>query len=251
MGKFTGKRVLITGGSSGIGLATAKLFASEGAQVIITGRDREKLELAKATLPGSAVCLVNDAGDIANIPSFFREISTIGKLDTMVLNAGFVQAGSLLDISSEQFDNAINVNVKSVFFSIQETVRQNLFASNATVVAVTGIINQGGREGFSVYAGTKAILSSLVKSLGLELIQSGIRFNAVSPGATDTPIFSSMGLPIEVMSAIRTEITGQTPIKRFAEAEEIARAIMFLSGCDSSYMVGSEIVIDGGTSIRI
>lgn len=247
MGKLDNKLALITGGSSGIGLTTAQLFAAEGADVIITGRDPDKLEQAKSTLPLSARAIVSDTGIAENIKSLIDEIRSGGRvLDILVPNAGYVQSGSLLDITSDQFDRTIDVNVKGVFFTIQEAVRQKIFAPSATIVTVTGIINMGGHPNFSLYALSKAGLAAMVRCLALELIGQGIRFNAVCAGAIETPIFRNMGLSEQDMVGLRSAIEATTPIGRFGRPEELARAILFLASDDSSFMVGAELVADGG-----
>lgn len=250
MGKLTGKRALITGGSSGIGLATAQLFANEGANIIITGRSVEKLQIAKVTLPASTKIIVSDAANLTAISDLINLVSEVGKLDILILNAGYVQAGGLLDITSEQFDRTMEINVKGAFFTIQEAVRQQLFAPNSTIVIITSIINQGGHPGFSMYAASKAALLSLVHTLSLELISRGVRLNAVSPGPVGTSILNNTGLSEEVLETVRREIAEKSPIKRFAESNEIAHTILFLASDESSYLVGSEIVADGGMSLR-
>jgi NAD(P)-dependent dehydrogenase (short-subunit alcohol dehydrogenase family) len=250
MGRLAGKRALITGGSSGIGLATAQLFVAEGAEIIITGRNIAKLNEAQATLPASTQVVASDTGNLAAIADLINLVAENGKLDTLILNAGYVQAGALLDITEEQFDRTMEINVKGAFFTIQEAMRQQLFASKATIVIVTSIINQGGHPSFSLYAASKAALSSLVRTLGLELINAGIRLNAVSPGPVKTEILNKIGIPEEVLETVRRDIAEKSPIKRFAESSEIAQAVLFLASNESSYLVGSEIVVDGGMCLR-
>jgi NAD(P)-dependent dehydrogenase (short-subunit alcohol dehydrogenase family) len=155
-----------------------------------------------------------------------------------------MQGGTLLDVTEAQFDQTFEVNVKGSFFLIQEAVRQQLFVDNATIVVVASIVNQKGRPGFTIYAASKAALSSVVRSLSLELIGSGIRMNAVSPGPVN------VGLSTKLPETVRREISEKSPLKRFAEADEVAQAILFLASDESAYLVGAELVVDGGISLR-
>lgn len=250
MKKLSGKFALITGGSSGIGLATAKLFASEGAKVAITGRDQQKLLAAKAELPPDSCAIASDASDIMAIKSLVQSIKNVGNIDILILNAGYVQAGSLIDVTEEQFDRTININVKGVFFVIQETILQGALNPGATIVVTTSIANLNAQPGFSLYAASKASLASIVKSLALELLPQGIRLNAISPGPVATGILDNIGIPPDILESVRMDIESKSPIKRMATTDEIAKAVLFLASEDSSYLVGTELTIDGGMSIR-
>jgi NAD(P)-dependent dehydrogenase (short-subunit alcohol dehydrogenase family) len=248
MNRLDGKTVLITGGTSGIGLATAKLFRDEGARVAITGRNAEGLERAQTELGGEALVIRSDAGNIQDISSLMEQVQTrFGKLDVLFINAGVATAAPLEHVSEAQFDDIMDVNFKGVFFTIQKALP--LFAERASVIVTTSITNQLGSPNFSVYGASKAALRSLVKSLGLELIGRGVRINAISPGPIATPIFDRFGLPGEMVHAIKGEIERKSPSKRFGTTDEVAKTALFLASDDSTYVVGEEIVVDGGMSL--
>jgi NAD(P)-dependent dehydrogenase (short-subunit alcohol dehydrogenase family) len=248
MNRLDGKTVLITGGTSGIGLATAKLFRDEGARVAVTGRNAESLERAQTELGGEALVIRSDAGNIQDISSLMEQVQTrFGKLDVLFINAGVATAAPLEHVSEAQFDDIMDVNFKGVFFTIQKALP--LFAERASVIVTTSITNQLGSPNFSVYGASKAALRSLVKSLGLELIGRGVRINAISPGPIATPIFDRFGLPGEMVHAIKGEIERKSPSKRFGTTDEVAKTALFLASDDSTYVVGEEIVVDGGMSL--
>jgi NAD(P)-dependent dehydrogenase (short-subunit alcohol dehydrogenase family) len=248
MDRLKGKTVLVTGGSSGIGLATAKLFRDEGAQIAITGRDKNRLAVAQEILGSETLVIQSEAGSLAEIESMLGKVKNrFERLDVLFLNAAISKAAPIEMVSETQFDEIMGINVKGVFFTIQKALP--LFSPNASVIVTTSITNQLGSPNFSVYGASKAALRSLVQSLGLELINRGIRVNAISPGPIATPIFDSFGLPSEMVQAIKKEIADKSPSKRFGMPEEIAKAALFLASADSSYMVGEEVVVDGGMSL--
>lgn len=248
MNRLEGKTVLITGGSSGIGLATARLFRDEGARVAITGRNAESLTRAQAELSSEALVIRSDAGNMLEIASLMEQVQArFGKLDVLFINAGVATAAPIEHVSEAQFDDIMGVNFKGVFFTIQKALP--LFAERASVIVTTSITNQLGSPNFSVYGASKAALRSLVKSLGLELIGRGVRVNAISPGPIATPMFDRFGLPSEMVHAIKGEIEFKSPSKRFGAADEVAKAALFLASDDSTYVVGEEIVVDGGMSL--
>jgi NAD(P)-dependent dehydrogenase (short-subunit alcohol dehydrogenase family) len=246
MGKLSGKRVLITGGNSGIGLATAHLFSKEGARVAITGRDRETLEEARLRLP-EAMVLQSDVGDLAQIDQLMTTLGErFGGLDVLFLNAGHAQAAPAALISERDFDRSVAINFKGVFFTLQKALQ--LLNEGSSVIVNSSISNQVGAPHFSVYAACKAAARSLVQSLGMELVGRGIRVNAVSPGPIDTPGFGRWEVPREVVDTVRQDFTARSPMKRFGTADEVARAVLFLACTDSSYCLGAELVVDGGFS---
>lgn len=248
MGKLDGKVALITGGSSGIGLATARLFRIEGAQLIITGRDAMSLARAHEELGGDTMALKSEAGNLNEIDALIEQIKVrFGRLDVLFVNAGVAQAGPIEQVSEAGYDELMDINLKGVFFMIQKSLP--LFATKASVIVTTSITNQLGSPNFSLYGASKAALRSLVKSLGLELIARGIRVNAISPGPIATPIFNRFGLPDAIAQTIKSEIEVKSPSKRFGTPEEVAKAVLFLASEDSSYLVGEEIVVDGGMSL--
>lgn len=248
MMKLVGKTALITGGSSGIGLATAKLFQAQGARVAITGRSAESLALARTVLGEQALICRSDTSCLADIHKLMETLDReFGHLDVLVLNAGVAAPSPLEAVSEESFDQTLNTNFKGVFFTLQGGLK--LLREGGSVVVITSITNQLASPNFSVYGACKAALRSLVASLAIELIPRKIRVNAVSPGPIDTPMYDRLGLPEEVSRAIRGEIQGKSPIRRFGAPDEVARAILFLASDDASYMVGEEIVVDGGMSL--
>lgn len=246
--KLMGKTALITGGSSGIGLATAQLFQAQGARVAITGRSPESLALARTALGENALVFKSDTSSLSDIRSLLETLKTeFGHLDILVLNAGVAAPAPLDAVSEESFDQTLNTNFKGVFFTLQGGAK--LLRDGGAVVVVTSITNQLASPNFSVYGACKAALRSLVASLAIELIPRKIRVNAVSPGPIDTPMFERMGLPSEVSRGIRGQIQEKSPTGRFGAPEEVARAILFLASDDASYMVGEEVVVDGGMSL--
>lgn len=248
MARLAGKTALITGGTSGIGLATARLFQAEGARVAVTGRSAESLRQAREALGSEALVIASDAGSLAAIADLFAELkSAAGGLDVLILNAAIAKPLPLEAVTEANFDETVAINFKGVFFTLQQALP--LLRPGASVVVTTSITNRLGSPNFSVYAACKAALRSLVGSLALELIPRGIRINAVSPGPIATPMFDRFGLPPEAAAAIRGEIERKSPIRRFGTPDEIARAILFLAGEDAAYMVGEEIVVDGGMNL--
>lgn len=246
--KLAGKHVLITGGSSGIGLATARLFQQHGARIAITGRNADALAEAGAALHGEALLIQRDAADLAEIDATVSAVKDAwGKLDVLFVNAGGAQPAPFDHVTEAAFDAQLGVNLKGVFFMIQKALP--LMSAGATVIVTTSITNRLGSPHFAVYGAAKAALRSLVKSLGLELIGRGIRINAISPGPIATPIFDRLGLPPEAADEKKQAIAAKSPSRRFGTPEEVAKAAMFLASDDSSYIVGEEIVIDGGMSL--
>lgn len=248
MDRLNGKTVLITGGTSGIGLATARLFRDEGAQLVITGRDPGKLAAAQEELGSEALVIRSEAGNLDEITSLMEQVRTrFNKLDVLFLNAGVATAAPVDQVSEALFDEIMGINFKGMFFTIQKALP--LLCGNASIIVTTSITNQLGSPNFSVYGASKAALRSLVKSLSLELIERGIRVNAISPGPIATPIFDRFGIPPDAAQFIKGEIARKSPIKRFGTPDEIAKTALFLASDDSTYLVGEEIVVDGGMSL--
>lgn len=248
MKKLTGKNALITGGNSGIGLATARLFLEHGARLAITGRDPASLEQARVALGGDVLALQSDAGSVGDIGQLMHHMGEqLGRLDILFVNAAIAHVKPFELVTELEFDEMANVNFKGVFFTIQKALP--LLSNNASIIVTSSIANNMGSPGFSVYGACKAALRSLVKTLGLELIGSGIRINAISPGPIATPMYGRIGLPDEMEQTIKAGIQEKSPIQRFGDPEEVARVALFLASDDSSYIVGDEIVVDGGMSL--
>lgn len=248
MGKLNGKNALITGGSSGIGLASAKLFLQEGARVIITGRNMQGLADAQEALGTDVLAISGDVSRLDDIDTMMKRAQThFGLIDVLFVNAGIAKGTAFGQVTEEQFNEMVEINVKGTFFTIQKALP--LLNRDASVIVTTSISGRIATPNFSVYGATKAALTSLVKSLSLVLIERGIRINALCPGPIATPIFDRFGLPADVLRARRQDIESKSPIKRFGTPDEAAKAALFLASDDSSYMVGEEIVVDGGMSL--
>lgn len=248
MKKLANKTALVTGGTSGIGLAAARLFQQEGARVAVTGRNRERLKEASTILGKEALVVGSDAGNLADIEALMGTIKeNFGSLDVLFLNAAIAKGGPLELMSEKDFDEQIAVNFKGVYFAVQKALP--LLNPGASVIITTSIANRVGTPDASIYGATKAALRSLVQSLALELIGRRIRVNAVCPGPIDTPMYEHLGLPIEFVSQLKAKIQQSSPYKRFGSPDEAARVVLFLASEDSAYVIGEEIVVDGGMSI--
>jgi NAD(P)-dependent dehydrogenase (short-subunit alcohol dehydrogenase family) len=247
MERFQDKTVLITGGTSGIGLAAAKAFVAEGARVVVTGRDAAALEKAQAELGPKAIAIRNDAG----VPSAAKELAAAIagrglKLDAVFLNAGIARFAGLADVTEALWDEAFDINVKGVFFQIQAVAP--LLAQGASIV-INGSINAHiGMPNSAVYAASKAAVISLAKTLSAELLPRGARVNVVSPGPVRTPLYGKLGLDAATLEATAAQIQAQVPLGRFGTPEEVATTVLHLAAPESAFIVGTEIVVDGGMS---
>jgi NAD(P)-dependent dehydrogenase (short-subunit alcohol dehydrogenase family) len=244
MNRFENKVVLVTGGNSGIGLAAATAFANEGAQVVITGRDQATLEVAEKTIGAGARALRSDAGNLDEVRALAREIATsTGRVDSLFINAGFAAPAPLEAVEESAFDELFDVHIKGPFFLVQQLAP--LMAEGGTVVLNGSISARTGMPGMAVYGAAKAALISLIRNLSTELLPKGIRVNAVSAGPVATPgMERAGGLPDEAMA----HMIGLIPLGRVADAEEIAASVLFLASADSSFIVGHDLVVDGGMS---
>ena len=246
--RLSGKTALITGGSSGIGLATARLFLEHGARVAITGRDESTLAAARKALGNDVLAMRSDASRVADIELLMAELKDRwGRLDVLFVNAAVAGPAPFEAVSEAEFDDLSNINFKGAFFTVQKALP--LLSDKASVVLTTSIANQMGSPNFSVYSACKAALRSLTQTLALELIGRGIRVNAVSPGPIETPIWGKFGMPSEAEQAVKAEVERKAPTKRFGHVDEVARVALFLASDDSSYVVGQEIAVDGGMSL--
>jgi NAD(P)-dependent dehydrogenase (short-subunit alcohol dehydrogenase family) len=245
MGKLKGKVAVVTGGNSGIGLATAKEFAEQGARVVISGRDQKTLDQAAKELGGDVLAVRADVAKLADIDKLFAAVrAKFGRIDVLFVNAGIGKFLPFEQVTEEFYDATIDVNLKGAFFTIQKALP--LLPEGASIVLNTSINAHIGMPNSSVYSASKAGLLSLARTLSAELIGRNIRVNAISPGPVTTPIFERMGMPAEVLEQTRQSIASQVPMKRFGRPEEIAKTVLFLASSDSSYLLGTEIVADGG-----
>jgi NAD(P)-dependent dehydrogenase (short-subunit alcohol dehydrogenase family) len=211
----------------------------------VTGRDPDTIDKVRELLGPDCMVLQSDAGDLRQVDALLAAVGErFGRLDVLFLNAGLSRPAPFEQVTEEQFDAIVGVNFKATFFTIQKALP--LLQPGASVIATTSITNQTGTPNFSVYGASKAALRSLVQSLSLVLIERGIRVNAISPGPIDTHAFQRLKLPKERVEAIHAEIRAKSPIKRFGLAEEVAKVALFLASDDAAYVVGEEIVVDGG-----
>ena len=247
MNRFEGKTVLVTGGNSGIGLAAAQAFATEGAHVVITGRDAAALEAARATLGGNSIAIRNETGTVAAAHELTRQLQEAGvRPDAVFINAGMARFAAVPDVDEALWDATFNANVKGAFFQIQALLP--ILNPGASIVLNGSINARIGMPMSSVYAASKAALISLAKTLSGELIGSGIRVNVVSPGPVSTPLYGKLGLDADTLSATAAQIRSQVPLGRFGQPEEIASTVLHLSAPESAFIVGTEIIADGGMS---
>jgi len=245
MTRFTHKNVLVTGGSSGIGLAAAKAYAAEGARVFITGRDEQALAKAIAEIGAGASAIRSDAGSVADARALAAHLNAQGvQLDAAFLNAGIAKFAGLSDATEALWDNIFNTNVKGLYFQVQAIAP--LLRKGAAIV-INGSVNAHiGMPNSSIYAASKAAVISMAKTLSAELLQRGARVNVVSPGPISTPLYGKLGLDAATLEATAAHIQNQVPLGRFGTSEEVASAVLYLSSTESAFIVGTELVVDGG-----
>lgn len=248
MEKLSNTVAVITGGTSGIGLATAKLFIDEGARVVVTGRSEPALSEAKAALGSrSALVLRSDASKLADIEQLASEVKKrFSQIDILFVNAGIARFAAIEAVDERAFDEIFNTNLKGAFFTIQRMLP--LLRDGGSIILNASIAGRVGIATSSVYAASKAALRSLARTLSAETAARNIRVNAISPGLITTPIYGKVGLEPEDVQNWGESMMQQVPLKRFGLAEEIARAVLFLASTDSSYILGSDLVVDGGMS---
>lgn len=243
--RMQNKVAVITGGNSGIGLATAKKFVQEGARVAIFGRNQESLDAAVSELGPNAIAVRGDVTDSAALTRLFETVhERLGAIDALFVNAGVANPSPLTEADEAHFDSTFAINVKGAFFTIQKAVP--FFAEGASVVLTTSALDEKGMPGMSVYSATKAAVRSLTRSLAAELSPRGVRVNSIAPGPIETPIYGRMGLPAEQLEGMSAQILASTPQGRFGKPDEIADAVLFLASPESSYMLGAELAVDGG-----
>jgi NAD(P)-dependent dehydrogenase (short-subunit alcohol dehydrogenase family) len=246
-GRLAGKITLITGGNSGIGLATADAFVDAGATVIIAGRDETTLHAAAARLGNRVLAHRADVSRLADIDALMKEIrERFGRIDALFVNAGVVNFVAVDDATEEHFDHIFDINVKGAYFTVQKALP--LLVPGASVILNGSIAGSIGRPNQSVYSASKAAIRSMARSLSADLVGRGIRVNVISPGPVLTPIFSRAGLTADENRAFTEQVESKVPLRRFGEPREIADVAVFLASSESSFMVGAEVVVDGGLS---
>lgn len=242
------KTILITGGTTGIGLAAAQLLTAQGAKVIVTGRNPATLAAAQKELPTGSHILKSDSGNLADAQALGTEIKKhADRLDGVFLNAGIGQFGPIEAMTPQNYDDMFNVNVRGPYFQLQSLL--SLLANPSAVVLNASVVAELGFPTTSIYAATKAAVVSLGKSLAVELAPRGIRINTLSPGPIKTPIYNKLGFGAEAQKGFEDHMASQSLFKRFGTADEVARLVRFLLSDDSSYIIGENITIDGGVRL--
>ena len=245
MNKLAGKVALITGGTSGIGLATAKRFVAEGAVVYITGRRQPELDAAIKSIGKNVIGVQGDASQMADLDRLFATIKQEqGHLDVIFANAGIGEIAPLGSITEEHFDKIFNVNVKGVLFTVQKALP--LLPEGASIILNASIVSIKGTPAFSVYSATKAAVRSFARNWILDLKERKIRVNAISPGVVPTPGYDHLGLSDEQLQEFVNSQAVTIPLGRVGTPDEIAKAVVFLASDESSFVNGIELFVDGG-----
>jgi NAD(P)-dependent dehydrogenase (short-subunit alcohol dehydrogenase family) len=245
MKRLEGKVAVVTGGNSGIGLATAKRLQEEGARVAISGRSKKTLEEAVKAIGNGIVAVQSDVAKLSDVDKLYSEVSRkLGKIDILFVNAGVAKFAPLAETSESLFDENFDINIKGAYFTIQKALP--FLNDGASIIFNTSVAGSTGNPGTSAYAATKAAMRSLARTAAAELAGRGIRVNAVAPGPIETPIIGRTGLPKEAIDAFAKEIVASVPMKRFGQPEEVAGVVAFLASQDASYITGVEINVDGG-----
>jgi NAD(P)-dependent dehydrogenase (short-subunit alcohol dehydrogenase family) len=245
MKRLEGKVAVVTGGNSGIGLATAKRLQEEGARVAISGRSRETLDEAVKTIGNGVVAVQADVAKLTDVDKLYAEVSQrLGKIDVLFVNAGVVKFARLAETSESAYDEQFDINIKGAYFTIQKALP--FLNDGASIILNTSVADIKGTVGASAYSATKAALRSLARTAAAELAERGIRVNTVAPGPIVTPILGRAGVPKEVVDEIARDLVARVPMKRFGQPEEVAGTVAFLASQDASYITGVEINVDGG-----
>lgn len=243
--RFAGKTVVITGGTSGIGLATAKLFHAEGAKVAVTGRDQKKLDEAASTIGDGTLAVKADVSKLSDIDNLFAVVTEkFGKIDVLFANAGVAKFMTASEMTEDDFDQMVDTNIKGIYFTLQKALPA--LNDNAGIVLDSSVVNSKGNPGTTVYAATKAAIRSFARTFASELLDRGIRVNAVCPGPVLTPIMDNLGMAPAARDEYLETLKNAIPMKRLGTPEEVGNAVLFLAGNDASYITGAELYVDGG-----
>lgn len=245
MGRLTGKTALITGATSGIGFATAKLFIEEGARVAITGQDEARVAQAGLALGPQALAVCADVASAARMRALATQLQAEwGGLDIVFANAGIAKPMPFAQVDEAHIQSQLAVNFSGVVHTVQSMLP--LLRNPASVVLNATTMIERGVAGMSIYTATKAAVRSLARTLSAELVARGVRVNAISPGLIQTPIYGKLGLSPDAVAQWAGQLLAGVPLRRFGRDEEIARAVLFLASDDSSYMLGENLLVDGG-----
>jgi NAD(P)-dependent dehydrogenase (short-subunit alcohol dehydrogenase family) len=245
MKKLNNKVAVITGGNSGIGLATAILFAQEGAKVVITGRNANTLKNATEQIGNNAHAIQADISDLTTLDNAYQEVkSKMGMIDVLIVNAGIFKGAPLAAFTEELFDEISDINFKGTFFTVQKALP---YLNDGASIVITGsAASEAGLENASAYSASKAAVRALARNFSADLLSRKIRVNVLSPGHVETPIHERLGLSAQEVKELRNNLEQTVPIKRGGSAEEMATGYLFLASDDSSFMLGAEVTMDGG-----
>ena len=245
MKKLEGKVAVVTGGSSGIGLATTQEFVQQGAHVFITGRRKEELDRVVKELGPNVTAVQGDVANLADLDRLYAEVKKQGKrIDIVFANAGVGEFQSIGEITEESFDKMFNINVKGLLFTVQKALP--LFNDGGSIILNASVASSKGLEAFGVYSATKAAVRSFARTWTLELKTRQIRVNAISPGPIDTPIFGTLSSSPDELKQIKAGLASGVPLGRMGRPDEIAKVALFLASTDSSFVAGTELFVDGG-----
>jgi NAD(P)-dependent dehydrogenase (short-subunit alcohol dehydrogenase family) len=245
--RFQGKVAVVTGGNSGIGLGVAKAYAQEGAQVAITGRNEKTLQVAAKEIGDGTLAIRSDAGKVADVEAAMMKIKDrFGRIDALFVNAGIGKFVPFEQVTEQFFDETVNINMKGVFFTVQKATP--LMPKGSAIVLNASINAHLGMPGTTVYGATKAAVLNMAKTLSADLLEKGIRVNAISPGPITSELLARDGIAQGKLQETKDWIQGQVPIKRFGTPEEIAAGVLYLTSPESAFVVGSELIVDGGMS---
>jgi len=245
MKRLEGKVAVVTGGNSGIGLASAQRLKEEGARVAISGRNQKTLDEATALLGKDVLALQTDVAKLSEIDKFFDAVTKkFGKIDILFANAGIGKFVPFDQTSEELYDEMFDINAKGAYFTVQKALPH--LNDGASVILNTSVVSHEGIVNGSAYAATKAAMRSMTRSMAAELVDRNIRVNAVAPGPIATPILSRSGMPKEQVDELAKMLIATVPMKRLGKSEEVAGAVAFLASSDASFITGVEIDVDGG-----
>jgi len=245
MGKLDGKVAVVTGGNSGIGLATARRFAAEGARVVITGRRQAELDRAVAEVGHGAIGVQGDVSKLADLDRLYATVKErLGRVDVLFANAGGGKFAPLGSITEEHFDSEFGINVKGLLFTVQKALP--LFTDGGSIILNASIASIKGMPSFSVYSASKAAVRSFARGWTNDLKGRKIRVNTLSPGPIDTPILDGLGSTKKEVEEVKAGLASQVPMGRMGTSDEIAKVALFLASDDSSFVTGVELFVDGG-----